>query len=557
MKKLLILALFIPRLLVAQTYRQLADSALHVMNEPRGDSIGNITAYPKAYALYQQAFSKFPAEADRLGYYKAGYLAGELNKPDEAFMYLNKVVLDMDFYDLVVSKYARGEFSKLINDPRWNVLVSKARIKKQAHLTALKNQQKTLEAQGILNRLDFSKDDGRAAYQKIKHYNQYPTLTDQYLSLQVPLTDTLHTAFLVALPRKYNPAKAYAVLFFLHGAVNSNTGYLDEVDKTDLGGWNRYYTKYAAGDDVIMIYPHANRDYNWMYPDKGFFMIPAILKQVRQVIHVDDDKIFISGHSNGATGSFSYLMKQPSPFAGFYGFNTRPRVATGGTYIRNILNRSFFNVSVDQDYYYPPAAHDSLTATMKRLGADYQDHRYNGFPHWFPQFDASEPAYELLFNDIAKRKRNPFHHSVYWECDDVQYGTCDWIKITGLDTAAKRADWQQNINFPIKKWIVLDKNNNAHERDTLLNAFKYIKQSGAIKATYKDNVFTIETSDIHAFSILISPEMVNLSKPITVIVNGKLYNKKQVNYDKGYMLNGFKAMADRTAIWVNHIDVKL
>ena len=241
-----------------------------------------------------------------------------------------------------------------------------------------------------------------------------------------------------------------------------------------------------------MVYPRGNKDYNWMYPDKGFFMLPAMLKQLKQVINVDDNKVFISGHSNGATGSFSYLMKQASPFAGFYGFNTRPIVATGGTFLRNILNRSFFNVSVDQDYYYPPQAHDSLNTVMKELMADYQDHRYIGFPHWFPQFDESEPAYKLLFNDINKRTRNPFHPDIYWECDDIKYGKCDWIKITALDIEAKKAAWQNDINFRINKWIVLDKSNKPINRDTSLNAFSYKKRSGAIKGSSNDNVFNMK-----------------------------------------------------------------
>lgn len=112
-----------------------------------------------------------------------------------------------------------------------------------------------------------------------------------------------------------------------------------------------------------------------MGPDDGFFMIPEILKEIKQTINVNDDKVFISGHSNGATGSFSYLMKQQSPFAGFYGFNTQPKVRTGGTFIRNIANRSYFNISTDEDYYFPPAANDSLNVIMTNLKADYQDHR--------------------------------------------------------------------------------------------------------------------------------------------------------------------------------------
>ena len=36
-------------------------------------------------------------------------------------------------------------------------------------------------------------------------------------------------------------------------------------------------------------------------------------------------------------------MKQPRQLAGFYGFNTYPKVFTGGKFIENIKNRSFIN----------------------------------------------------------------------------------------------------------------------------------------------------------------------------------------------------------------------
>jgi predicted esterase len=553
MKKLIILLIFIPHFLFAQNYKQLTDSALHVMNNAQ-DSAAAAKAYPLAYALYQRAFKEFPSQVEKTGLYKAGYLAGELGKKDEAFDYLGKAI-DAGNYTIVTWKYAREEFSRLVNDARWLTLVKKGKLKQKNFIDSLKADQQKLEDLGILHQLDLDKYNAEEAYYQIKKYDSYPIIKKRLLSMQFPFNDTLHSAFLIVLPANYDPHRSYALLFFLHGAVSSNSGYLDYVNDLDTRGWNRFYTKYA--NDVIMIYPHGNADYNWMYPDKGFYMVPTILKQIKQIINIDDNRVFITGHSNGATGSFSYLMKQQSPFTAFYGFNTRPRVQTGGTYIKNILNRSYFNVSTDQDYYYPPGANDSLTAVMKSIGADYQDHRYNGFPHWFPQFDESEPAYKLLFEDLAKRKRNPFHSAIYWECDDVKYGRCDWMEITALDTLSDRVAWQRNINFKINKWTVLDDKNKGHVRDTSLNAFKYLKRSGAVKASYNKNVFSVETSDIKSFSLLISPEMVDLTKPITVIVNGKRYNKVKLNYDKDFMLADFKNNLDRSAIWVNHIDVNL
>ncbi len=458
---------------------------------------------------------------------------------------------------------AEASFGFLRNDPRWTNLLSLVKKSENAIRLGRKKKadsagaiQRLLERHrlsGIISQLKVT--DAKAGYNIIKNYKNYPTIKSRMLSLQFKLTDSLNTAFLVVLPPKYDAKKSYAVLFFLHGAVGSNTGYLNYVDDWDTKGWNRYYTKYA--DNVIMVYPHGNRDYNWMYPDKGFYMLPAMLRQMKNIINVDDNRVYISGHSNGATGSFSYLMKQPAPFAAFYGFNTQPRVATGGTYLRNILNRSFFNVSTDQDYYFPPGANDTLTWVMKTLKADYQDHRYNGFPHWFPQFDESEPVYKILFDDLTGKKRNPFRTSLYWECDDVKYGNCDWLTITALDTASPRAAWHTDVNFGIHKWLVLDKKNHAIERDTMLNAYSNVKKPGAIMGTYLNNVFSIETSAVKAFSILISPEMVDVNKPVTIKVNGRVYITKKYGYDKNYMVAGFNKTLDRKAVWINHIDLVL
>ena len=552
MKKILLLLLLLPAISRSQNYFAKADSCIRIKN------------YSCAAVNYDMAL-KSDSESNGLAYIaaKAWAMAEDKEKTVASLrIYIrNNALNNHPFFSAELLKEKTFDF--LHNDRRWKEMITGVQRNENALLEKEKRKvdslvaiQRNLEKHQMSHHLNIDKSsDSRTSYERIKNYNDFPVISSRYLSLQFKINDSLNTAFLVVMPQNYDPKRSYPVLFFLHGAVNMNTGFPPYCDDRDTKGWNRFYTKYSG--DVIMVYPHGDSAYNWMYPDNGFYMVPAILKQIKQIINVDDNRVFVSGHSNGATGSFSYLMKQPSPFAAFYGFNTRPRVQTGGTYIRNILNRSYFNVSTDQDYYFPPRANDSLDTVMKNIGADYQDHRYNGFPHWFPQFDQSEPAYQLLFADLAKRKRNPFHHEIYWECDDVKYGVCDWIEITGLDTLAKRASWHQNINFKVNKWIVLGRKNIALVRDTLLNGFNYRKQSGAVKATYSNNKFIVETSDVKSFTLLISPEMVDLRRPVTVIVNGKLCSRQKIGYNKNFMLNQFKKTLDRKAVWVNYINIKV
>lgn len=538
-----------------ETYVGLTRAALETMWQSADSA-----TYKKSLAMYEHAFSLFPDSIEDMGLYKASVLAGYLNEKDKAFNYLNrlfqvssKLPLSTN-WRLIIGEYAQDEYANLLSDPRWSDLKSKALKAKQTFYDDLKAQEKEFYAvdKAPLNKTK----DGKALYSEMKKKAGYLPKQHQNYSLTLVINDTARTAFLVHLPPNYNPAKRYPLLFFLHGAVRNNllTDYLPAA--WVLYDWNRYYTKYAELNDVILVFPQGSKEFNWMTSDKGFFMVPKILTLVKKAINVDDNKVFITGHSNGATGSFSYLMKQPTPFAGFYGFNTQPKVFTGGTFVENIKNRSFINFSTDKDYYYPPNANDDFTKLMNSINADYKEYRYNGFPHWFPEFDESEPAYKILFADLLQRQRNPFPKEISWEFDDNRYGNIDWLTNIKLDTLASRKAWHKEKNFKINQWLEYNEKDSLITKNVDKMAFDFPRKSGKIKATYANNVFHIETSCIKSFTVNIAPEMVDTNKKVRIFVNGKLRFDKRIGYDVSLMLKNFDATQDRSQVWINQIDIR-
>jgi predicted esterase len=542
--------------LKAQSYKKLADSALRLMWSAK-DTVG----YRNSLNLYEEAFKLYPKEINTTGLYKASVIASELKANNKAFYYIEMLLAmnneENTTWSSLTFVYPQREYENLFNDKRWPAILAKAQNMKVIFFKNLKDRQGEFE-RGFLKSIDLTKaKDGKQAYDMIKSFNNFLPKKDVNYSIKFKVTDSLNTSYFVRLPDNYDPKKSYPVLFFLHGAVQGNSLVEYQSPSWVLDGWNRFYTKYAAIYNVIMVYPKGSKKYNWMGPDDGFFMIPTMLKQIKRSINIDDDKVFITGHSNGATGSFSYLMKQQSPFAGFYGFNTQPKVRTGGTFIKNILNRSYFNVSTNEDYYFPPDANDSLNVIMTGLKVDYQDHRYLGWPHWFPQFDESEPLYPMIFRDIAGRKRNPFQSSIYWESDDVKYGKADWIKINQLDTLTKSANWHQTVNFNIYKLLSYNKKDSLITKDTLVKAFNFPRKSGVVKGYYKNNEFHLEASAVKSISVLISPDMIDMSKPIIVFVNGVQKVTHKAAYNKDFIIANFVETYDRKAIWVDKIDLTL
>ena len=457
-------------------------------------------------------------------------------------------------WDYILGEYADEDYKNLMEDSRWIALYEAALNDKKQFFERLKAEEK--EFFNTNKNEDITVFEGDELYQHLKTSNNYLSKKQQDYSIALKINDTASTSYFVHLPKSYTPSKKYAVLFYLHGAVRGNELSAFET-KLNLMYDNSRYTKRADANNVILVFPKGDKDFNWMLKDEGFFMVPDIVKQLKSALNIDDNKVFVSGHSNGATGSFSYLMKQPTAFAGFYGFNTYPKVFTGGTFIKNVLSRSFINFSTDQDYYYPPNANDSLNVLMADLKADYKDYRYNGFPHWFPAFEDSEPAYDILFEDLLQRKRQPFPKTIQWEFDDNAYGNLDWISDAKLDTVIVEKAWHKTVNFDIVKWLKLDKNDSVVTVDVDQKAFDFPRASGKIVASFKNNQFTVKVSRIGSFSINISPEMVDLNRSVKVVLNGELVFDEVLTYDKQFMLEKWHSNLDRTQLWVNHIRVNV
>lgn len=522
------------------------------------ESAEDSSRYNIAIQCFDLAFESYPDSITGLDLFPASILAARVNDKDRGFKYL-KPLAEMETdeegfpgWSYILDEYFIEYYQNLVDDKRWDSLTKRALVDREVFYKKLAISEKEFFATSKIGGIESATAEN--LYQEIRGFNQYLPKLKQNYSIAFAISDSTKSAYLVHLPLDYNPDKKYSCLVFLHGAVMN--GYLDgyKAVESTLKGWNRFYTQYAALNEVVLVFPSGNSQYNWMDPDDGFFMVPRIIEKVKSGINLDDNKIFITGHSNGATGSFSYCMKQPSQFSGFYGFNTDPTVETGGTFIENILNRSFINFSTDRDYYYSPTANDSLSSLMNSIGADYKDYRYNGFPHSFPNYDESEPAYDILFSDMLERERNPFPLSITWQFDDNKYGEIDWLSDLKLDTFISEEAWQKNLNFEITKWISF---NTLEEVDVERDAFNFPRKSGKVTAEYHDNVFRVETSCIESFKVNISPEMVDMKRKVKVYVNDKLLHDKKVEYKQDLMLSDFRRTNERVQVWVDYIAIKV
>jgi predicted esterase len=86
--------------------------------------------------------------------------------------------------------------------------------------------------------------------------------------------------------------------------------------------------------------------------------------------------------------------------------------------------------------------------------------------------------------------------------------------------------------------------------------FNREQPSAVAKASFSNNRFDIQGSRVGAFRILINPEMIDLSKNVVVIFNGKKIFDDRVAPDIAFMLRDFLANRDRKLVFVNELNLR-
>ncbi|MEL7221375.1 MAG: hypothetical protein AAGJ93_08665, partial [Bacteroidota bacterium] len=461
-------------------YTELSDTAWELYSAEK---------YEEATALYNRLVLEYKTDRGE-NYYMAACCSALAGKLDAGLEYTQKSV-DFGFWKQLDLYKTDPDLDTLRQLPGWKGIIENVNTKVTEQVEVLKNRAKlfTRDKFGkdrmdvLIMKLDqLNETEGEELIRvlsKMSVYPDYQTDTTTHLCFWLEYKDSLEVPFLVQLPAGFSNNRPHPLFFQLHGGVRHIEEYPAWLDESNAAGWNRYFSEQADSTGMIMVYPYATKRHNWMTTDDGFDLIPKIIRQLKLMFNIDENRVYLSGHSNGATGSFSYAIKNQTLFARFFGLNTHPQVYTGGTFIRNLTNTHFHNVSTDMDYYYPQTGIDSLLILSKKYDLGFSNDLYLGFPHWFPEFDESEPAIAEFFKQARSHSRNPFSKDLYWECDNLDNNRVHWLEILELDTLQSPAFWHKNINYTVSNWVDVD-----DETQTIPDysemAFKYPRRSAAV-----------------------------------------------------------------------------
>ena len=338
---------------------------------------------------------------------------------------------------------------------------------------------------------------------------------------------------IVEVPAEYDPARAWPLRVSLHGGVGREAPGPNDPPARPLT--NRIQ---SAGE--IVLHPRSWAPSQWW----NFSQVENITRLIARVKHdynVDESRTYVTGISDGGTGVYFFAMRQATPWSACMPLNGHPLVianpdtgADGQLYVGNLVNCPLHIVNGGKDPLYPAASVEPIVAMFKRAGVPHEFKVYPDAGHdvsWWPQERTSYEAW------LAAHPRRSHPERVSWETERTdRYNRFRWLVI---DRLGKRPS---DVEL---------KDVNAYQPIPIMERalFSHEKPSGRVDAARAGNGFDVKTRGVQAFTLLLSPDVIDFSKPVRVTVNGKVAHDAVVKPDATTMLTWAARDQDRTMLY--------
>ena len=334
-------------------------------------------------------------------------------------------------------------------------------------------------------------------------------------------------------PADYNPSRPWPLRVTLHGGVGREAPGPGDPAPRPLA--NR-----IPGAGELVLHPRAWAQSEW-WTARQADNIARLLERVKRQYNVDESRIYVTGISDGGTGVYFLAMRAATQWAACLPLNGHPSVlanpdvgADGQLYAGNLLNCPLHIVNGGRDPLYPAASVEPFIEMFRRGSIPVSFQVYPEAGHdvsWWPQ---ERPRYEAF---VAAHPRVAHPERVSWETERTdRYNRFRWVVIDQLG--------ERSSDTPLA-----DVNRFTRSPGREGTLYSRSRPSGRVDAVRRGNAFEVQTRGVRRFTLLLSPDVVDFSKPVRVTVNGRVVHDAPVAKDVATLLKWAARDNDRTMLY--------
>jgi dienelactone hydrolase len=409
-----------------------------------------------------------------------------------------------------------------------------------AALEAFLSASSSEAAERAVKQLASSGADVDALFAKLREGRAYPE--QKTGRIEIPSSDGAGTLDnVVEVPAEYDPKRRWPVRVSLHGGVGR--------ERPAAGQAPRPLTNRIPSQAEIVIHPRAWLQSAW-WTHTAVVNIDRLLDQVKRRYNVDENNVYVTGISDGGTGVWFLAMRASTPWSACLPLNGHPAVianpgtgADGQLHAGNLVNCPLYIVNGGKDPLYPASSVQRYLDVFKAGGIPFVFKVYPEAGHdvsWWPQ---ERPRFESF---VSTHHRDPNPATVSWETERTdRYNRFRWIVIDSLggrssDAALADADRYDAVAGLVSRML-----------------FERPKDSGRADAVRKGNSIEARTRGVRSFTLLLSPDVIDFARPVTVTVNGRKVHDALVKKDVDTLLTWAARDNDRTMLYAAELRIEV
>ena len=370
------------------------------------------------------------------------------------------------------------------------------------------------------------------ALKRLKLGRTYTAQPTGVVKLSNRTKDGIEHNYALNIPPSYDPAKRYQVRYQLHGGVGGRT---DNKPRGtgEIGA--------LAGAEQIYVIPYSWADEPW-WSDDQILNLDAILDSLKRTYNVDENRVVVAGVSDGGTGAYYVAMRETTPFASFLPLNgfvmvlASEEIDDGGVFPNNLRNKPLFVINGGRDPLYPTSDIEPFVMHFKSGGVEtayYPQPEAGHNTAWWPEM---KDTFEKFVTD---HPRNSDPDKLTWETATTSHNRAHWIVI---DELGKQPDDKPMSDMNVAGNISL---------------FLRRKAPGRVALVRTGNTIQATTNNVTAFTLLLSPDKFDFSKPIKVVANGREVFNNRVERSVKTLMQWAARDNDRTMLYAAELKIKL